>query len=94
MTEVMVIECEAFQELVAMYKDLVRINTELRDENNKIKKRKLLNSVEVAEMVGYKEATIRLKKKEIGFFTEGKDVFFKPEDVDAWIERHYIKSRK
>lgn len=91
--EVITIEHQTFREMESMFNQLVKINSDLKKENEKLKKKKLLSSDEVAEMVGYKEATIRLKKKEIGFFTEGKDVFFKPEAVDAWIERNYIKPR-
>lgn len=93
MTEVIVAESPIFQEMVAMYKDIVRINKELGDENKRLREKKLLTSEEVAEMTSYNAKTIRLKKHEIGFFTVGKEVLFKPDAVDAWIDRNYIKPR-
>lgn len=91
--EVITIESSAFQELQSMFRESCLSNSELRKENKRLKEKKLLSPLEVAEMTGYNEKTIRQKKDEIGFFTVGKEILFKPEALDAWIERNYIKPR-
>lgn len=91
--EVITIEHQTFQNLQSMFNDMVGINKELKAENKRLKERKLLSTEEVAQMTGYSKDSICDKKKEIGFFTIGKEVKFKPEAVDAWIERNYIKPR-
>lgn len=91
--EVVVIEAEAFKAMQAMFNEVVRLHKELADDAARRRDKRLLTAKEVAEMVGYRYATIKLKKHEIGFFSEGKDVKFKLKDVEAWIDRNYIKPR-
>lgn len=49
----------------------------------------LMTAKQVGELTGYDEKTIRIRKKEIGYSTLGKDLKFKPADVEAWINRNY-----
>jgi excisionase family DNA binding protein len=93
MTEVIVIESETFNRILTMYEEIADIAKDLHRENKRLKERKLLSTEEVAQMTGYSKDSICDKKKEIGFFTIGKEVKFKPEAVDAWIERNYINPR-
>lgn len=92
--EVITVESSAFQNMQAMYAKVCGLLEEELKEKNKKNSKLLLSAQEVAEATGYNEKTIRLKKYEIGFFTIGKEVMFKPADVEAWIERNYIKSRR
>lgn len=86
-------ESAAFKEMQDMFKEVVRLHKELVDDAARRRDKRLLTAKEVAEMVGYRYGTIKLKKHEIGFFSEGKDVKFKLKDVEAWIERNYINPR-
>lgn len=49
----------------------------------------LLNLKQVATLTGYKQAFIRSRKEEIGYHTVGRDLKFKPADVDRWINKYY-----
>lgn len=91
--EVIVIESQTFQEILTMYQRVCGLLEEELREKKKRNDKLLLSAREVAEMTGYNEKTIRLKKHEIGFFTIGKEVMFKPADVEAWIEQSYIRPR-
>jgi len=91
--EVIAIESNTFQELVTMFRTVCNEADTYKRENKKLKEKKLLSAREVADLTGFNEKTIKLKKEEIGYFTDGKDVKFKPENVDAWIEERHIKPR-
>lgn len=86
--EVITIESETFKRLESMFsasQDTIRMQAEIIT-NSKIG---LLDVKQVAELTGYTEETIRLRKKEIGFHTLGKDIKFKPAAVQAWIDKYY-----
>jgi len=86
--DVLTIESSAFTEMQAMFaksQDIIKVQA---DTILKLKVG-LLNCKEVAELTGYNEKTIKSKKEEIGFMTIGKDIKFKPADVEAWIQKHY-----
>ena len=93
MNAVQVIDAGALNDLKNMFVESQRMVRELATENAALKSKKLLSVAEVAEMTGYSTVTINRRKEEIGFFTEGKDIKFKPSDVDAWIEENYIKPK-
>jgi hypothetical protein len=88
--EVVTMESPAFKELVTMFGKVCKTCIELASENNALKSKRLFTAQEVSNITGYNEKTIRLKKHEIGFRSEGGQLMFKPEDVDAWIERGYV----
>jgi hypothetical protein len=77
------------------YKDFVRMFTEstesVKSLSETILKSRigLLDVKQVAELTGYTEDTIRARKAEIGYSTMGKDLKFKPADVEAWINKYY-----
>lgn len=91
--EVTTIESSAFQELTSMFKTSCNMVNSLASEVKVLKSKRLFTAKEVAEMTGYNEKTIRNKRYEIGFRSEGGVVLFKPEDVDAWIEKGYVKPK-
>lgn len=91
---VQVIEAKALQHLTDMFEKSQKMVLDLARENADLKKRKMLTVSEVAKITGYSDRTIREKKHEIGFFSEGKDIRFKIDDVDRWIENNYIRPRK
>ncbi len=93
---VIVIESQAFQKLERLLETACVMAGELAEENKSLKAKKLLSAREVAEMTGYNEKSIRNKRHDIGFRSEGSKLFFKPADVDTWIDRGYIapKPRK
>ncbi len=93
MNSVAVIDSNALSDLCDMFRESQRMVRELARENADLKKRKLLTVSDVAKLTGYTERTIRDRKHEIGFFTEGKDIRFKISDVDSWIDRYYIKPK-
>lgn len=86
-------ESETFKKMQDMFEEVVRLHKELSDDVKRLKDKRLLTPKEVAELVGYNPNTIKQKKHEIGFFSEGKDVKFKLKDVEAWIDRNYINPR-
>jgi translation elongation factor EF-1alpha len=89
--EAVIIEADAYKGLMSKIDDLIETSQKLMAQNRSLKEKLLLSSNEVAELTGYNEKTIKIKKHEIGFFTQGKQVFFKPADVQLWIDRNYIK---
>ena len=92
--ELVTFESETFKTLAGQYENMLGLLDDFIKKEKKRNDKLLLSAMEVAEMTGYNEKTIRLKKYEIGFFTVGKEVMFKPVDVEAWIERNYIKPRR
>lgn len=91
--EAVIIEAEAYKSLMSKIDDLIETSQKLMTQNKALKEKLLLSSNEVAALTGYNEKTIRIKKDEIGFFTVGKEVLFKPADVQLWIDRNYIKPK-
>lgn len=89
--EAVIIEAEAYKSLMSKIDDLIETSQKLMTQNKALKEKLLLSSNEVAALTGYNEKTIRIKKDEIGVFTVGKEVLFKPADVQLWIDRNYIK---
>jgi len=49
----------------------------------------LLDAKQVADLTGYDEKTIRIKKEDIGYSTLGKNIKFRVEDVNNWIAKGY-----
>lgn len=92
--EVIVIDSPAFQKMETMFSELVKMNRQLAEENKSLQLKRLLSVKDVCDITGYSENTVLRRKEEIGFFCEGKDIKFKPVDVDNWIDRNYIKPRK
>ena len=54
----------------------------------------LMSARQVADLTGYDEKTIKDRKEEIGFHTMGKDLKFKPADVQAWIDKYYRSPKR
>lgn len=77
-----------FQELKQMFIESQRI---LRDQASTLASSKIgmLSLKQVSELTGYKQSFIRSRKEEIGFHTVGKDLKFKPSDLDKWINKYY-----
>lgn len=90
--EVIVIEHEAFKRLEQMFIESQEI---IKVQASALLKSKigLLDPKQVAELTGYAEGTIRQKKADIGFSTMGKDIKFRLEDVNAWINKGYRAPR-
>lgn len=90
--EVITIESQAYQRLESMFVESQKTIKDLSDQviASKIG---LLDPKQVAELTGYAEATIRQKKADIGYSTMGKDIKFRIEDVNAWINKGYRAPR-
>lgn len=93
MNAVQVIEAGALDDLKRMFIETNEMARRLAVENAALKAKKMLSVSELANITGYSERTIRDRKHEIGFFTNGNDIKFKVSDVDAWIEKNYIKPK-
>lgn len=89
-----VIDAKALKDLIEMFEISQETVMRLARENADLKARKLLTVAEVAKITGYTDRTIREKKFDIGFVTEGKDIRFKLADIDKRIESDYIRPRK
>lgn len=74
-------------EIQALMTETRKVNTELFVQRNKY-----LTSGDVAGITGYKPATIRLKKDEIGYISMGGEIKFLKADVDKWMMKYYIHS--
>lgn len=92
-TEVMVIESAAYQAMKAMHEEAVQLVKVLATENLTLK-HKYLNPTEVGFITGYNSKTIKLRKEEIGYITQGKDIRFKLEDVKAWMDSYYVHPKR
>lgn len=90
--EVIVIEHEAFKRLEAMFIESQAI---IKEQAKKLTGSKViwLNVTEVAELTRYHEKTIKLRKTEIGYRTQGRNLFFKLSDVEKWVEKYYRAPR-
>jgi hypothetical protein len=86
--EVITIESETYKRLETMF---IQSLESVKNQSEIVTKSKigLLDAKQVAELTGYTEETIRLRKAEIGYSTMGKDLKFKPADVEAWINKYY-----
>lgn len=91
--EIIAIESATFQEMKTMFSDAIVQVKELSAENF-ILKNKYLTPLEVGKLTGYNEKTIKIKKEEIGYITQGRDLKFKMEDVTRWMENYYVKPRR
>jgi hypothetical protein len=97
--EVIVIESEAFKRLESVFlESLERAERMIAESQETIKlqaeiitasKIGLMSAKQVADLTGYDAKTIKLRKSEIGYHTMGKDLKFKPSDVEAWIRKYY-----
>jgi len=93
--EVIVIESETFKRMESMFMEsLEAMRTQMEfiensHRDSKINSLGLLNARQVGQITGYNEKTIKLRKAEIGYHTLGKDIKFKPQDVQAWIAKYY-----
>jgi len=92
--EVITVEHTAFKKIEAMFQDVCKQLSDQVKENTALKAKKLLTAREVGEMTGYHEETIKRKKHEIGFKSDGGTLKFPTNLVDAWIEKDVIKPRK
>jgi hypothetical protein len=86
--EVITIESETYKRLETMF---IQSLESVKNQAEIVTKSKigLLDVKQVADLTGYTEDTIRARKKEIGYSTMGKDLKFKPADVEAWINKYY-----
>lgn len=97
--EVITIESEAFKRMESMFSEsqeraerLIAESQEtikLQAEIITASKIGLMSAQQVADLTGYDVKTIKLRKSEIGYHTMGKDLKFKPADVQAWIQKYY-----
>jgi hypothetical protein len=86
--EVITIESEAFQKLERMFaesQETIKVQAEIITAS----KIGLMSAQQVADLTGYDVKTIKLRKDEIGYSTMGKDLKFRPSDVQAWIQKYY-----
>jgi hypothetical protein len=86
--EVIVTESETFKRLERMFiqtQETIKVQAEIITAS----KIGLMSAQQVAALTGYDVKTIKLRKQEIGYSTMGKDLKFKPADVQAWINRYY-----
>ncbi|MGV3684386.1 MAG: hypothetical protein ACO1NS_02085 [Daejeonella sp.] len=90
MTEVIVVESDTFQKMQSMFSVAMEAVKQLSSENFILKNR-YLSAEEVGQLTGYHTKTIKIRKDEIGYITQGKDLKFKLDDVNTWMMRYYIK---
>jgi hypothetical protein len=86
--EVIVIESETFKRLEDMFEQSQAVIKQ-QAEIITASKIGLMSAQQVADLTGYHVKTIALRKSEIGYSTMGKDLRFKPADVQAWINKYY-----
>jgi hypothetical protein len=86
--EVIVIESETFKRLEQMF---IESQQTIKNQAEIITASKigLMSAQQVADLTGYHAKTIALRKSEIGYSTMGKDLRFRPADVQAWINKYY-----
>jgi mRNA-degrading endonuclease RelE of RelBE toxin-antitoxin system len=86
--DVITIESSAFKRLEDMFEESQQ---KIKEQAEIITASKigLMSSQQVADLTGYDEKTIRVRKNEIGYSTMGRDLRFKPADVQAWISKYY-----
>ena len=94
MNSVAVIDKEALSVLIGNHEEAIDMVRRLAAENSGLKRKSYLSSQEVAEITGYNEKTIRLKKDEIGFYDNNGQLRFHKDDVEKWMQKHYIKAKK
>lgn len=61
-------------------------------EDKQIHEKVYLNTAQAAEMLGVRPATMRTWRaldKGPKFYKSSRSVFFKVEDIEAWISEHY-----
>jgi hypothetical protein len=90
--KVITIEKKAFRELKQMF---IESQETVKAQASMLLQSKigLLDPKQVAELTGYDEKTIRSKKEDIGYSTMGKNIKFRMEDVNAWINKGYRPPR-
>lgn len=93
MNSVAVIDKDALSMMIANHEEAIDLVRRLAAENSGLKRKVFLSPQEVADMVGYNEKTIRLKKDEIGYYDNG-GLRFHRDDVEKWMQKHYIKAKK
>lgn len=86
---VITIEEEAYKNLLEEVKNLVQAAKKMSDEIF-IQKHKYLTAAEVGAITGYSSKSIKNRKDEIGYITQGGELKFIRSDVDAWMRRYYI----
>lgn len=92
--DVIVIESETFQEMHRMYQSVCRTALELGDQSRVLKAKVWITAKEAAQVTGYNEKTIRNRKHEIGFRSDGGLLLFKTQDVVAWMELGYVPPKR
>ena len=91
--EVLTVESQTFQDMQSMFQSVCQIAKELASENKELKAKLWITAREVGTLTGYNEKTIKNRKKEIGFRSDGGLLLFKTKDVIAWMDRGYIAPR-
>jgi hypothetical protein len=91
--EVVVIEAEAFQQLLARIENMEKLFLEtVKDFKDKSNER-WLTIFEVAELTGFSRAWVYHRKDYIGFFQEGKDLRFWKQDVIKFMNLRSIEPK-
>ena len=90
--DVVVIESQAYKQIVEMFETIQKTVIELSKEN--LKNNRLLNIKEAAEYTGFGKAWLMRYKADIGYCQPGvKDLRFYKEDIDAFFLRHKIMKK-
>ncbi|KIO75251.1 hypothetical protein TH53_21820 [Pedobacter lusitanus] len=86
--EVITIESEAFKEIQGMHMQNKQV---IADQAATIAGYNIvmISAEKAAELTGYSEKTLRLRKEEIGYHTIGKNIFFFPKDLEVWLHKYY-----
>lgn len=87
MNGVTIIETEAFDRMINRLEILADLVNKLTAQNIK----PYLSTKEVCEMINKSENWVLLNKDKLGFHKETGALLFKRKDIDAWIDKGYVK---
>lgn len=90
--QVITIEEQSFKMLMERIDKLI-LECEAVNRGIYIESNKYLTAGQVGAITGYNGKTIKLRKDEIGFCTQGGLLKFLKSDVDIWMMKFYIPAK-
>jgi len=88
--EVIVIESEAYKQLITRIENIERLFIEAISELKEAKNDRYWSVEEVAEFTGFCESWVRKRKEHMGFFQEGKDLKFLKSNVLKYMSQRSV----
>lgn len=92
--DVIVIESQAYKDIVGMFETTLNTVTKLAEENKKLKDDRWMSLKEVMKYLGFGKEWVLARKSELGYFQVGcKDLKFRKSKIDLYMEKHFKQNK-